>query len=132
MKPIILAADEGRSYEMGAIRAVFKADGGETGDRFSVSEWWLDPRHEGPGAHQHDDNDELFYVLAGEASILVGESWHKVGKGGFVFIPRGVMHDFRNESAGRIGLFNVFLPGPFEQAMPQIAKWFAEHPAKPI
>jgi hypothetical protein len=24
------------------------------------------------------------------------------------------------------------LPGPFEQAMPQIAKWFAEHPAKPI
>jgi mannose-6-phosphate isomerase-like protein (cupin superfamily) len=132
MEPIILAADEGRTYEMGAIRAVFKADGAETANRFSVSEWWLDPHHEGPGAHKHDDNDELFYVLDGEASILVGKSWHKVGKGAFVFIPRGVMHDFRNESPGRIGLFNVFLPGPFEQLMPQIVEWFAKNPAKPF
>jgi hypothetical protein len=28
---------------MGRIQSVFKADGAETADRYSISEWWLDP-----------------------------------------------------------------------------------------
>lgn len=132
MEPIILPAGGGRRYDMGAIRAVFKADGTETSDRFSVSEWWLDAHREGPGAHKHEANDELFFVLEGEASILVAATWHKLGKGGFVLVPRGVTHDFRNESDARIGLLNVFLPGPFEQMMPEIVDWYVRNPAKPI
>ena len=56
--PIVLGPGEGRRYDMGAPRAVFKADGPEVSGRISVSEWWLDARHEGPGAHKHDDNEE--------------------------------------------------------------------------
>jgi hypothetical protein len=37
--PIYLAAGEGREYAMGRISAVFKADGSETGDGYSISEW---------------------------------------------------------------------------------------------
>ena len=40
---IFLKPGEGRAYEMGALRAVFKADGDETQNRFCVSEWWLEP-----------------------------------------------------------------------------------------
>ena len=47
------------------MRAVFKADGAETDDRYSVSEWWMEPRNAGPGAHHHEANDEVFYVLEG-------------------------------------------------------------------
>lgn len=128
--PVVLYPGEGRHYDMGAISATFKADDAETECRFSASEWFLEPMHEGPGPHKHDDNDEIFYVLKGTASILVGEKWHHLPAGSFCFVPRGVMHDFRNESTGSMGLLNVFLPGPFEQMMPVIVDWYRQNPAK--
>jgi len=56
---------------MGRISAVFKADEEETQSRYSVSEWWLEPRTQGPGAHSHAE-DDLFYVIEGLMSIRVG------------------------------------------------------------
>ncbi|WP_075292668.1 cupin domain-containing protein [Pararhizobium arenae] len=130
--PVMLGPDGGRRYEMGAISAVFKADGPETNNRFSISEWWLEARNEGPGAHKHDESDEIFYVIEGTASILVGDGWHQMPQGSVCVIPRGTMHDFRNESTARMGLFNVFLPGAFEEMMPTIVDWYRENPAKPL
>lgn len=130
--PVIWCQGEGRHYGMGALHAVFKADDQETEGRFSISEWWLEARHEGPGAHKHDENEEVFYVLEGVASILIGEEWHTMPKGSMCIIPRGVMHDFRNQSFERIGLLNVFLPGGFESMMPAIVDWYSENPARPL
>jgi hypothetical protein len=48
-KPVVLGAGDGRSYPMGRIAALFKADGAETESRYSISEWWLDPHTQGPG-----------------------------------------------------------------------------------
>ena len=42
-RPVVLGPGEGRAYPMGRISAVFKADGAETGQLYSISEWWLDP-----------------------------------------------------------------------------------------
>jgi mannose-6-phosphate isomerase-like protein (cupin superfamily) len=123
-KPIILGPGQGRSYDCGAMRAVFKADGTETGDRFSVSEWWLEPHSTGPGAHSHEENDELFLVLEGRPSVLVGESWHDMPAGSFLMIPARTIHDFENRTDAPAGLFNVFIPGGFETNMPAIVEWF--------
>jgi mannose-6-phosphate isomerase-like protein (cupin superfamily) len=109
---------------MGFMRATFKADGEETAERDSVSEWWMEPRKAGPGAHHLEHNDEVFYVLEGTASILIGDRWVDVGKGSFVRIPAGVTHDFENRSDQRMGLLNFFIPGGFEQNMPAIVAWF--------
>lgn len=125
---LFLRPGEGRAYSLGRMNAVFKADHGETGNAYSVSEWWLEPRTAGPGAHSHADNTELFYVLAGTASILTGEDWLEAPAGSFVRIPANVMHDFEDRSDERVGLLNVFLPGGFEENMPAIVKWFAENP----
>jgi mannose-6-phosphate isomerase-like protein (cupin superfamily) len=100
---IVLLPEQGRAYEMGFMRAVFKADGAETNDRYSVSEWWMEPRNAGPGAHHHDHYDEVFYVVEGVASILIGEQWVDVGEGSFVRIPAGVTHDFENRTDERMG-----------------------------
>jgi hypothetical protein len=51
---IILTPGGGRDYPMGRIRAVFKADEAETGNAYSISEWWLEANTTGPGAHAHD------------------------------------------------------------------------------
>ncbi|WP_027133614.1 cupin domain-containing protein [Geminicoccus roseus] len=128
---IHLGPGQGRTYPLGGMTAVFKADGAETGDRYSVSEWWLEPHSTGPGAHAHDRNDEVFYVLEGVASILVGDIWHEAPQGSFLRIPATVRHDFQNRSDGRIGLLNFFIPGGFEQNMPAIAAWFAANPPDP-
>ena len=47
---IVLPPGGGRAYEWGALRGVFKADGAETGDRYCVSEWSVEPASSGPGA----------------------------------------------------------------------------------
>jgi mannose-6-phosphate isomerase-like protein (cupin superfamily) len=123
-KPILLGLRQGRTYDCGAMSAVFKADGADTGDRYSVSEWWLEPRSSGPGAHSHAENDELFLVLEGRPSILVGEVWHDMPAGSFLMIPAGSVHDFENRTDAVAGIFNVFIPGGFEASMPAIVEWF--------
>lgn len=48
--------------------------------------------------------------------------------GSFVLVPGNVTHDFENRGSERAGALNVSAPGNFEQHMPGIAQWFAEHP----
>jgi mannose-6-phosphate isomerase-like protein (cupin superfamily) len=126
-KPLILGPGEGRTYEMPDMRAVFKADGGETGDGYSISEWWVKPHGMGPGSHSHEANDEIFYGIGGMMSVLVGETWHDVSAGAFLRIPAGTAHDFENRTDEPAGLFNVFIPGGFEKNMPAIVQWYVEN-----
>ena len=126
---IFLAPGEGRPYAMGRIAALFKADGGETESAYSISEWWLEPHTEGPGAHAHAE-DDVFYVIEGTMSFLLGDRWIEAPQGSFVLAPGGLTHDFQNRSACRAGVLNVSIPGNFEASMPAIARWFAENPPK--
>jgi mannose-6-phosphate isomerase-like protein (cupin superfamily) len=124
---LVLEPGAGRSYPMGRIGAVFKADGAQTQDRYSISEWWLEPHTQGPGAHAHPE-DDVFYVLEGTMSFLIGDRWHDATRGSFVLVPGGQQHDFENRSGARTGVLNFSVPGGFEPHMPAIAQWFAEHP----
>ncbi len=57
---IILKEGEGRLYNCGTMTAIFKVDENETNEKYSISEWWLEPGSDGPGAHLHEENDEVF------------------------------------------------------------------------
>jgi mannose-6-phosphate isomerase-like protein (cupin superfamily) len=124
-RPVVLGPGEGRAYPMGSVSAVFKADGEETGQGYSISEWWLDPHTRGPGAHSHPE-DDVFYVLAGTMSVMVGTEWIEASTGSFVLVPGNVTHDFENRGSERAGMLNVSAPGNFEQNMHGIAQWFVE------
>src|SRR3974390_3926268 len=50
--------------------------GGAAG-RYSVSEFWLEPRTRGPGVHAHPE-DHVFYVIAGTLSLRVNDDWSHV------------------------------------------------------
>ena len=125
---LILAPGQGRSYNCGTMTAVFKADENETDEKYSISEWWLEPESGGPGAHHHENNDEVFYVLEGTTSFLVGDKWIDAIQGTFLRIPAKTTHDFANRTKEKTGVLNFFIPGGFEKDMPAIVKWFAEHP----
>lgn len=122
-KPVHLAPNAGRVYSMGPLRAVFKADGAETAERYALSEWWLEPKTKGPGAHRHDD-DDVFYVLQGTVSFRIGTRWIDAEPGAVVIAPGGMLHDFENRSNAPAGFLNISVPGGFEEAMPGIADWF--------
>lgn len=112
---------------MGPMSATFKADGHETAQKYSISEWWLEPKTKGPGAHAHPA-DDVFYVLEGTMSFLIGDKWIEAQRGSFVLAPGGVTHDFENRGDQRAGVLNLSMPGAFEPHMPSIVQWFKEHP----
>ena len=126
-QPLILKAEEGRVYHLGPMTAIFKADVNETDDKYSISEWWLEPNSNGPGAHQHDDQDQVFYVLEGILSILVEDRWIDADRGTFIRIPRNTMHSFANRTNKKAGMLNFDIPGGFERNMPSMVKWFEEN-----
>jgi mannose-6-phosphate isomerase-like protein (cupin superfamily) len=125
--PVVLGPGQGREYPMGAISAVFKADGAETSQLYSISEWWLDPHTKGPGSHHHPE-DDVFYVLTGTMSIQIDTEWIEAATGSFVLVPGNTPHDFENRTGERAGMLNVSSPGDFEDNMPGIAQWFRDRP----
>ena len=113
-KPQRVASGEGLAdvwWKSG--RITVKASGAETGNAFSqvVSD---DPRGSGPPLHLHHNEDETFYVLEGEVTILVGEDLIDLSAGDYLFAPREVAHVYvvRSECARMLG---TLCPGGLEQ-----------------
>ncbi len=121
--PIVLLPGAGRAHAMGPVHALFKADGDETRGRYSISEWRLEPYTRGPGAHAHEE-DDVFFVIEGTMSFLVGGAWVDAPTGSLVIAPGGTAHDFENRSAERAVALNLKVPGNFEPDMEGIAEWF--------
>jgi mannose-6-phosphate isomerase-like protein (cupin superfamily) len=126
--PVVRTPGAGRTYAMGPLQAVFKADGEETRGRYSISEWWLEPYTRGPGAHQHEE-DDVFFVIEGTMSFYVNGAWIDAPKGSLVIAPGGMPHDFENRTGTRAGALNISIPGDFEPHMEGIAEWFRARPA---
>ncbi|WP_428540431.1 cupin domain-containing protein [Rhodopila sp.] len=119
-QPVVIPAKNGRAYEMGRMRAIFKADRDETAGRYSISEWWLEPRTRGPGVHAHSD-DHIFYVIEGSLSLAVDGRWSILDAGGYAVIPGGTPHDFANRGTVEVGFISLNTPAGFEAKMPGIA-----------
>jgi mannose-6-phosphate isomerase-like protein (cupin superfamily) len=126
-KGVFLRPKEGRRYPMGTITAIYKADGDETDSKYEISEWWLDPHTKGPGAHSHVP-DDIFYVIEGTMTFLMGTEWKEAPRGSFVLVPGGMTHTFENRSDAKAGILNFGVPGGFEAGMPNIVDWFKKNP----
>jgi mannose-6-phosphate isomerase-like protein (cupin superfamily) len=66
----------------------------------------------GPGLHVHREHSDSFSVLAGELTFAVGPGAERVrvGPGGFVAVPPGVVHTFSNESDADACWLNFHAP----------------------
>jgi len=128
LKPLILTPDAGRTYPMGRMSAVFKADLEETNSTLSVSEWWLEPNTEGPPIHKHPES-HMFYVLEGAlAFYLQDKGWFEAEKGSYIYIPGDTEDGFENRSESHAGFMSINTPGGFEQSLPHIVDYFAGNP----
>jgi quercetin dioxygenase-like cupin family protein len=68
----------------------------------------------GPPPHIHTREDEFFYVLDGSFEIRIGDELHAVGPGGFAYVRRGTVHNFRNTADTPSRILVGFTPGGME------------------
>ena len=101
IKPYRLAAGKGiEDVWWMSGRITVKVGPEETGNAFSQFEV-NDPRGSAPPVHVHHNDDEAFYVLDGEVTVLVGDERIDLGTGDYCFAPRGIRHTWivRSERA---------------------------------
>ena len=90
-----LDAEGGERLRIGDFEVVIRASADTTGGAFTVFEE-CDPVD--TPLHVHEHEDELFYVLEGEATFICGDERSTGGPGSTAYLPRGVPHTLRAES----------------------------------
>jgi len=81
-----------------------------TGGAISVLMGWLKPG-EGPSDHVHFNQEEIFFIIEGTYEMTVGDQTSTVGPGTIVFIPRNVVHRFKNIGDTTGCMLDWSLPG---------------------
>jgi mannose-6-phosphate isomerase-like protein (cupin superfamily) len=81
-----------------------------TGGAISVLMAWIKPG-EGPGDHVHFNQEEIFFILEGIYELTVGDQTTTAGPGTIVFIPRNVVHRFKNVGKTTGCMLDWTLPG---------------------
>ena len=119
MNAFALGADEGELLTFGGGRILVRASGESTGGAFSLFEE-LPPMLDTP-MHVHARDDELFWSLAGEHVVQVGEREYQIGPGGMVFAPRGVPHSQRRLVPGEGRLLVMTTPGGLDGFFRELA-----------
>src|SRR5262249_45253547 len=70
-------------------------DGERTGGKFTMGRE-ITPPGGGPPPHYHSIDDETFHVVEGRVAFLLDGEWNEVGPAGTAFMPRGLVHTFKN------------------------------------
>jgi quercetin dioxygenase-like cupin family protein len=99
-------------------------DGERTGGRLTM---WLEvtPPGSGPPPHYHSSEDEAFHVIEGRVAFLLNGEWHELGPGGAAFMPRGVVHTFKNVGDQPARMLISATPSGFEKFFACCADEFA-------
>jgi uncharacterized cupin superfamily protein len=101
----------GEGYRVGNVE--FLARSQDT-PRFNLALITLGPHHEGPPSHSHSAEDDSFYVLEGELTLLLEDDEVVAGPGAFVLVPPGVTHTFANRGDASVRMLNIHAPAGFD------------------
>ena len=81
-----------------------------TGGAISVIMAWHKPG-EGPPDHVHSSQEEMFFIVEGTYELTLDGQTSTVGPGTIVFIPRNVVHRFKNIGDATACMLDWSLPG---------------------
>lgn len=89
----------------------FRHSKDDTGGSLDLFEMTVQPNARMPVAHHHESWDETVYGLAGVSTWRVDGSDVALAPGETVFIRRGVVHGFRNDTAEPATCLCALTPG---------------------
>ena len=99
----------------------FRARGEQTGGRMTAIENVIPPG-EGPPLHTHANEDETWQVLEGDLRFRLGDDLATAPAGSFVFVPRGVPHNFQNVGTSDARILVIFTPSGMERFFDRFAE----------
>ncbi len=104
----VLASDEGDPYYWLGSLSITKVLGRSTLGGLDVVDHRVPPGY-APPFHVHREQDEVFFVLAGQFTVHCGDRTWAAGPGALAFLPRNVPHGFTvsNDGPGRTLLLNA-------------------------
>lgn len=106
MSAFAMAEGQGAATWFAGALMVEKASGGD----FDLLDQKVPPGY-APPRHVHHEEDEAWFVLAGDVTFWCGEKTLQAGPGGFVFLPRGEEHSFKVGADGARLLTMTFPSG---------------------
>lgn len=77
---------------------------------------------EGPPDHVHFNQEEVFFIVEGTYELTVGDQTSRAGPGTIVFIPRNVVHRFKNVGTTTGRMLDWSLPGGQDQYFKAISE----------
>jgi quercetin dioxygenase-like cupin family protein len=92
-----------------------------TGGAISVIIAWHKPC-EGPPDHFHSSQEEMLFIVEGTYELTVGGQTSTAGSGTMVFIPRNVVHRFKNVGDTTACMLDWSLPGGQDRYLKAISE----------
>lgn len=111
--PHFVRRDEGDTYWLAGDEYTIKLQGSQTQGRFCVVHFLIPPGG-GPVPHIHLREEEIFHILAGEASFYADGLIARGAVGDTVILPRGIPHAFRNASTSASEFLTFASPAGFD------------------
>ena len=127
MAAVLHGPGEGEHHAVGPAEVTIKA----TANDFFLAEGSLPAKTPGPPPHTHEKKTDMFFVLEGTLSVLVGDDWQELAPGSFVAAPPGVTHSFRNDGDAPVRFLNMSTPGGWERYMRDVAEVMANEGMSP-
>jgi mannose-6-phosphate isomerase-like protein (cupin superfamily) len=110
----MLPSREGTQIPAIGIGITMKTNGKSTHDAYSLFEYAVPPATSGPPAHLHTREDESFICLAGRLDVMLGGQDFVLEAGDYLYLPRNVVHTFRNASDVEARVISVVSPAGLE------------------
>jgi mannose-6-phosphate isomerase-like protein (cupin superfamily) len=119
----LLASRQGTQIPAIGLGITMKTDGKATHDAYSLFEYTIPPETNGPPAHLHTREDESFVCLAGRIDVTLGGEEFVLEHGDYLYLPRNIVHTFRNPYGEEARVISVVSPAGLEayyQALGQL------------
>ncbi|TSA81708.1 cupin domain-containing protein [Deinococcus detaillensis] len=118
-----------RSFRFAGDLFTVLVTGEESGGSYTTMEVLVSPGG-GPGLHQHEAEEEQFYVLSGQLTYQVGPRTFEVKAGDFVHIPRQTPHSITN-GPQPARLLATFSPAGPERSFMEAGVWLSPDESDP-
>ncbi|MCU7723911.1 cupin domain-containing protein [Actinoplanes sp. KI2] len=111
----MLSSRKGTQIPAIGLNITMKTNGASTREAYSLFEYAIPAETNGPPAHLHTREDESFVCLAGRLDVTLGGEEFTLAFGDYLYLPRNVVHTFRNPYGEEARVISVVSPAGLEE-----------------
>jgi mannose-6-phosphate isomerase-like protein (cupin superfamily) len=121
---IVVPPGQGDLVNLRGLGVHFKIDAAQTGGRFAIVEYLIEPRRLIP-PHLHRNEEEYSFVIEGTVGARIGDEIIVGGPGTYIVKPRSVPHTFWNPTDVPARALEIISPAGFENYFRELGQMIA-------